>query len=125
MNLSGWSLLVIAGHCWSQVLEEVPQEEVRLNVIRRGVGPVTQSDVEAAAEAEAPVFAFNVKAVGPDVKVGDGLLFHAPTVPYVYALRPMLPYMFWGVVVASDPLRSRTCRLRSRCRSRGDEDYSV
>lgn len=53
----------------AKVLTEIPQDEVCLNVIRTGVGPVTQSDVGAAATAEAPIFAFNVKVIGPEVKV--------------------------------------------------------
>lgn len=52
-----------------QVLDGVPQDEVKLNVIRSGVGPVTQSDVDAAATAGAPIFAFNVGVERPDVKV--------------------------------------------------------
>lgn len=52
-----------------QVTEEVPQEEVELNLLRKGVGPVTQSDIEAAALAEAPIFAFNTGDTPSDLKV--------------------------------------------------------
>lgn len=52
-----------------QVTEEIPQDKVELSLVRTGVGPVTHSDVEAAAIAEAPIFAFNVGPVPPDVKV--------------------------------------------------------
>lgn len=56
-------------------MTEVPQDEVELNLLKTGLGSVTQSDVEAAALAEASIFAFNVGTVPPDVKVGDpGLL---------------------------------------------------
>lgn len=48
---------------------EVPQEEVELSLLKKGVGPVTQSDVEAAALAKAPIFALNVGNVSPNIKV--------------------------------------------------------
>ncbi|CAM9114227.1 unnamed protein product, partial [Laminaria digitata] len=51
-----------------QVITEVPQEEVELSLVRADLGAVTQSDVEAAALAEAPIFAFNVGNVPPEVK---------------------------------------------------------
>lgn len=50
-------------------MTEVPQDEVELSLLKTGLGSVTQSDVEAAALAEASIFAFNVGAVPPDVKV--------------------------------------------------------
>lgn len=52
-----------------QVVGEVPQEEVELSLLKKGVGPVTQSDVEAAALAQAPIFALNVGNVSPNIKV--------------------------------------------------------
>lgn len=57
--------------CFVQVITEVPQEEVELSLVRADLGAVTQSDVEAAALAEAPIFAFNVGNVPPAVKVSD------------------------------------------------------
>lgn len=58
-----------------QVMTEVPQDQVELNLLRTGLGSVTQSDVEAAALAEASIFAFNVGSVPADVKVGtDGYI---------------------------------------------------
>lgn len=56
--------------CLPQVMTEVPQDEVELSLLKTGLGSVTQSDVEAAALAEASIFAFNVGSVPPDVKVG-------------------------------------------------------
>ena len=52
-------------------MTEVPQDEVELRVLKTELGSVTQSDVEAAALAEASIFAFNVGAVPPDVKVRE------------------------------------------------------
>ena len=37
-------------------------DAVRLNIIAKGVGPVTESDVEAAETAGATIVGFNVKA---------------------------------------------------------------
>ena len=54
-----------------KVITEVPQEEVVLTLVRAELGAVTQSDVEAAALAKAPIFAFNVGNVPPQVKVSN------------------------------------------------------
>ncbi len=55
----------------SQVMTEVPQDEVELNLLKTELGAVNQSDVEAAELAGASIFAFNVGAVPPDVKVRE------------------------------------------------------
>lgn len=59
----------LCGNYFGQVITEVPQEEVELTLVRADLGAVTQSDVEAASLAEAPIFAFNVGNVPPEVKV--------------------------------------------------------
>jgi translation initiation factor IF-2 len=43
---------------------KLPQEEVSVNVIRRAVGAVTESDVMLAAASDAIILAFNVRPVG-------------------------------------------------------------
>lgn len=55
--------------CFRQVITEVPQTEVELTLVRADLGAVSQSDVEAAALSGAPIFAFNVGKVPPEVKV--------------------------------------------------------
>jgi translation initiation factor IF-2 len=45
-------------------IAKLPQEEVSVNVIRRAVGAVTESDVMLAAASEAIILAFNVRPVG-------------------------------------------------------------
>ena len=45
-------------------IAKLPQEEVSVNVIRRAVGAVTESDVMLAAASEAVILAFNVRPVG-------------------------------------------------------------
>lgn len=67
-------VLVTAVFGGVQVMTEVPQDQVELNLLKTGLGSVTQSDVEAAALADASIFAFNVGGVPADVKVGmDGM----------------------------------------------------
>src|SRR5947209_1948798 len=45
-------------------IANLPQEEVSVNVIRRAVGAVTESDVMLAAASDAVILAFNVRPVG-------------------------------------------------------------
>ena len=45
-------------------IAKLPQDEVAVNVIRRAVGAVTESDVMLAAASEAIILAFNVRPVG-------------------------------------------------------------
>jgi translation initiation factor IF-2 len=45
-------------------IAKLPQDEVTVNVIHRGVGGINESDVMLAAASEAVVLAFNVRPVG-------------------------------------------------------------
>ncbi len=45
-------------------IAKLPQDEVSVNVIRRAVGAVTESDVMLASASEAVILAFNVRPVG-------------------------------------------------------------
>jgi translation initiation factor IF-2 len=45
-------------------ISKLPQDEVSVNVIRRAVGAVTESDVMLAAASDAIILAFNVRPVG-------------------------------------------------------------
>ncbi len=45
-------------------ISKLPQDEVSVNVIRRAVGAVTESDVMLAAASDAVILAFNVRPVG-------------------------------------------------------------
>jgi translation initiation factor IF-2 len=52
-------------------IAKLPQEEVSVNVIRRAVGAVTESDVMLAAASDAVILAFNVRPVGDARSVAE------------------------------------------------------
>jgi translation initiation factor IF-2 len=52
-------------------IAKLPQEEVSVNVIRRAVGAVTESDVMLAAASDAVILSFNVRPVGDARSVAD------------------------------------------------------
>lgn len=52
-------------------IAKLPQDEVEVNVIHRGVGGVNESDVMLAAASNAVVLAFNVRPVGDARHVAD------------------------------------------------------
>jgi translation initiation factor IF-2 len=52
-------------------IAKLPQEEVSVNVIRRAVGAVTESDVMLAAASDAVILAFNVRPVGDARSAAD------------------------------------------------------
>ena len=52
-------------------IAKLPQDEVSVNVIRRAVGAVTESDVMLAAASDAVIMAFNVRPVGDARAVAD------------------------------------------------------
>ena len=45
-------------------IAKLPQSEVSVNIIRRGVGGINESDVMLAAASDAVILAFNVRPVG-------------------------------------------------------------
>jgi len=52
-------------------IAKLPQSEVAVNVIHRGVGGVNESDVMLAAASDAVVIGFNVRPVGEAAAVAD------------------------------------------------------
>ncbi|HEX5191566.1 MAG TPA: translation initiation factor IF-2 [Solirubrobacteraceae bacterium] len=52
-------------------IAKLPQDEVSVNVIRRAVGGVTESDVMLAAASQAVILAFNVRPVGDARSVAE------------------------------------------------------
>jgi len=52
-------------------IAKLPQSEISVNVIHRGVGGVNESDVMLAAASDAIVLAFNVRPVGDARQVAD------------------------------------------------------
>jgi translation initiation factor IF-2 len=52
-------------------IAKLPQDEVAVNVVHRGVGGVNESDVMLAAASEGVILAFNVRPVGDARSVAD------------------------------------------------------
>jgi translation initiation factor IF-2 len=52
-------------------ISKLPQDEVAVNVVRKAVGAVTESDVMLAAASDAVILAFNVRPVGDARAVAD------------------------------------------------------
>jgi translation initiation factor IF-2 len=52
-------------------IAKLPQDEVNVNIIHRGVGGINESDVMLAAASEGVILAFNVRPVGDARQVAD------------------------------------------------------
>jgi translation initiation factor IF-2 len=52
-------------------IAKLPQQEVKVNIIHRGVGGINESDVMLAAASEGVVLAFNVRPVGDARQIAD------------------------------------------------------
>jgi len=52
-------------------IAKLPQDEVTVNIIRRGVGGINESDVMLAAASDAVILGFNVRPVGDARAVAD------------------------------------------------------
>jgi translation initiation factor IF-2 len=52
-------------------IAKLPQQEVKVNIIHRGVGGINESDVMLAAASEGVIMAFNVRPVGDARQIAD------------------------------------------------------
>jgi translation initiation factor IF-2 len=52
-------------------IAKLPQDEVKVNIVHRGVGGINESDVMLAAASEGVILAFNVRPVGDARQVAD------------------------------------------------------
>jgi translation initiation factor IF-2 len=52
-------------------IAKLPQSEIQVNVVHRGVGGVNESDVMLAAASDGVVLAFNVRPIGEAARVAD------------------------------------------------------
>jgi translation initiation factor IF-2 len=52
-------------------IAKLPQEEVKVNIIHRGVGGINESDVMLAAASDGVILAFNVRPVGDARHIAD------------------------------------------------------
>ena len=57
--------------CALPIFAKLPQTEVHVNVLHRGVGGINESDVMLAAASEAIIIGFNVRPVGDANAVAD------------------------------------------------------
>ena len=93
-------------------IAKLPQDEVSVNVIRRAVGAVTESDVMLAAASDAVILAFNVRPVGDARAVAEreGVEIRSYSVIYraIEELRRRCR-------ACSHPRRSRTRSAAPRC----------
>ena len=71
-------------------IASLPQSEVQVNVVRSGVGGISESDVMLAAASDAVILGFNVRPVGDARAVADreGVEIRAYSVIYKRARRP-------------------------------------
>ncbi len=52
-------------------IAKLPQQEVKVNIIHRGVGGINESDVMLASASEGVILAFNVRPVGDARRIAD------------------------------------------------------
>jgi translation initiation factor IF-2 len=52
-------------------IAKLPQQEVKVNIVHRGVGGINESDVMLAAASEGVILAFNVRPVGDARQIAD------------------------------------------------------
>ncbi len=52
-------------------IAKLPQQEVKVNIIHRGVGGINESDVMLAAASDGVILAFNVRPVGDARQIAD------------------------------------------------------
>jgi translation initiation factor IF-2 len=52
-------------------IAKLPQSDVEVNIVRSGVGGITESDVNLAAASDAVIIGFNVRPVGEATQVAD------------------------------------------------------
>ena len=97
-------------------IAKLPQSEISVNVIHRGVGGVNESDVMLAAASDAVVLAFNVRPVGDARQVADreGVEIRSYAVIYraIEELRAAMEGMLEPEEV-EDPDRRRSRSARS------------
>ena len=93
-------------------IAKLPQDEVSVNIIHRGVGGINESDVMLAAASDAVILAFNVRPVGDARAVAEheGVEIRSYSVIYraIDELRRRCR-------ACSSPTRSRTRPVRPRC----------
>jgi translation initiation factor IF-2 len=67
-------------------IARLPQEQVTVNVIRDGVGGITESDVMLASASDAVIIGFNVRPVGNAAQVADSEGVEIRTYSVIYRI---------------------------------------
>ena len=93
-------------------IAKLPQDEVSVNVIRRAVGAVTESDVMLAAASDAVILAFNVRPVGDARAVADR---EGVEIRYYAVIYRAIEELRRRCRACSPPRRSRTRSAPPRC----------
>ncbi|MDP3964286.1 MAG: translation initiation factor IF-2 [bacterium] len=69
-----------------QSLEKIESDEVRVDIVAKGLGNVTEADVQRAIASEAILYGFNVKATPSALEVAKGQDFTIRTATVIYDL---------------------------------------
>ena len=93
-------------------IAKLPQDEVSVNVIRRAVGAVTESDVMLAAASDAVILAFNVRPVGDARAVAEREGVEIRHYAVIYRAIEELRSAMQGMLA---PRRSRRLSAPPRC----------
>jgi translation initiation factor IF-2 len=92
-------------------IAKLPQDEVQVNVLHRGVGGINESDVMLAAASDAVIIGFNVRPVGDAANAADREGVEVRTYSVIYQALDELRLAMQGLLA---PRRSRTTSARSR-----------
>jgi translation initiation factor IF-2 len=95
-------------------IAKLPQQEVKVNIIHRGVGGINESDVMLAAASEGVILAFNVRPVGDARQIAEREGVEIRSYAVIYRAIESCATRWRG---CSSPPRSRPRSARPRCAS--------
>ncbi len=79
---------------------KLPQEQVQVNIIRDGVGGISESDVMLASASDAVIIGFNVRPVGNAARLADAEGVEIRTYSVIYKILEDLRDAMQGMLVA-------------------------
>jgi translation initiation factor IF-2 len=83
-------------------IAKLPQQQVQVNLIRDGVGGITESDVMLAAASDAVIIGFNVRPVGNAAQVADREGVEIRTYSVIYKIVEDLRAAMEGMLVPEE-----------------------